>query len=128
MAASPRSFNDVRTLILGHDKRILAVLSRPELVADLLDPADVDVLSRHLIPTFHATEVRRCDSLAEPAAWVLKRNSSGRGIDLLVGAACPADAWRQAVLDASRGPHGAVVRAPADVRDADPRCRRRHRR
>ena len=98
VAATPRSFNDVRTVILGHDKRILAVLSRPELVADLLDPTDVDVISRHLIPTFNATEVRE-ELLDHPEAWVLKRNSSGRGIDLLVGASCPADTWRQAALD-----------------------------
>jgi hypothetical protein len=97
VAASQRSFNDVRTVIVGHDKRILAVLSRPELVADLLDAPDVDVLSRHLIPTFHAAEVGDA-LLADPSAWVLKRNSSGRGIDLLVGATCPPDAWRQAVL------------------------------
>ena len=98
VAASQRSFNDVRTVILGHDKRILAVLSRPELAADLLDAPDVDVLSRHLIPTFHAAEVGDA-LLADPSAWVLKRNSSGRGIDLLVGATCPPDAWRQAVLE-----------------------------
>ena len=34
LAASERSFNDVRTLLLGHDKRMLAVLSRPEIMVD----------------------------------------------------------------------------------------------
>ncbi|MGI9052977.1 MAG: hypothetical protein ACR2HQ_10065 [Ilumatobacteraceae bacterium] len=98
LVACDRTFNDVRTLILGHDKRMLAVLGDRSIMSDLLDPASVDVLSDHIIPTFHAGDPSIADRLrAEPADWVLKRNSSGRGIDLLVGAACDPPTWLHAV-------------------------------
>ena len=98
LAASPRAFNDVRTLILGHDKRMLAVLGNPTLIGDLVAAADADVLLAHVIPTFNACDRQVADALrADPAGWVLKRNSSGRGVDLLVGAACDAAQWRRAV-------------------------------
>lgn len=98
LAASPRTFNDVRTLILGHDKRMLAVLGEPSLVGDLVAEADAELLVAHVIPTFNAGDRRVADDLrADPADWVLKRNSSGRGVDLLVGAACDPARWRHAV-------------------------------
>ncbi|CAN5658963.1 MAG: hypothetical protein ACR2HP_09265 [Ilumatobacteraceae bacterium] len=98
LAACARTFNDVRTLILGHDKRMLAVLSDRSVMADLLDADDVELLSRHVIPTFNAADPRIAGPLREdPSSWVLKRNSSGRGIDLLVGRACDPAAWRCAV-------------------------------
>lgn len=95
LAGCERTFNDVRTLILGHDKRMLAVLSDRSVMADLLDADDVELLSRHIIPTFNAADPRVAGPLREdPSSWVLKRNSSGRGIDLLVGRACDSAAWR----------------------------------
>jgi len=98
LVSSERSFNDVRTLILGHDKRMLAVLGDRSIMSDLLDPASVDVLSDHVIPTFHAGDPSIAGRLrADAAGWVLKRNSSGRGIDLLVGGTCDPSIWRHAV-------------------------------
>ncbi|MGH9272627.1 MAG: hypothetical protein ACRDZ2_15310 [Ilumatobacteraceae bacterium] len=98
LAASPRTFNDVRTLILGHDKRMLAVLGDRSVVTDLVAPSDADLLVAHVIPTFNAADRRIADDVrTDPARWVLKRNSSGRGVDLLVGAACDPAQWRHAV-------------------------------
>ena len=91
----------MRTLILGHDKRMLAVLGRPALIGDLVSAADADVLlaatsSRR---STHAIGRSRCELRADPAGWVLKRNSSGRGMDLLVGAACPPGAMAAAAVE-----------------------------
>jgi hypothetical protein len=98
LAASPRAFNDVRTLILGHDKRMLAVLGDPVVMADLVDAEDVELLRSHVIPTFNAADPRiRGELLGDPGRWVLKRNSSGRGVDLLVGAVDDPHRWRTAV-------------------------------
>ena len=126
LAASPRTFNDVRTLILGHDKRMLAVLGNPSLIGDLVPAADADVLLAHVIPTFNACDRQVAERLrADPAGWVLKRNSSGRGVDLLVGAAC--DTARVAPRRRARGarPSRAALRRTARHDDADADRRRR---
>ncbi len=102
LAASERSFNDVRTLLLGHDKRMLAVLSRPEIMVDHVGADELEVLARHVIPTFHAADPVLGERLVtEQASWVLKRNSSGRGIGMLVGADCDTAQWRRALASAA---------------------------
>lgn len=98
LAERDHYFNDLRTLLLSHDKRMLAVLSDPEIMADYLDDADRGLLARHLIPTYNAADPRIAARLrAVPSEWVLKRNSSGRGIGMLIGRECEPAAWRQAV-------------------------------
>ncbi|GAB6043125.1 hypothetical protein [Endothiovibrio diazotrophicus] len=91
-------FNDSRTLLLAHDKRMLAVLGDPALMADYADPADRELLARHVIPTFPADDPAIAASLREaPARWVLKGNSSGRGIGMLLGDEADPAEWLRVV-------------------------------
>ena len=45
-------FNDIRTLILVHDKRILAVLWDEDIMRDYLSAEEYDLLRPWLIPSF----------------------------------------------------------------------------
>ncbi|MGZ5051594.1 MAG: hypothetical protein ACXWF8_12160 [Methylobacter sp.] len=96
LADSPAYFNDLRTLLLAHDKRLLAVLGNAGIMADYLDKADLAVLAEHILPTYQAYDPKIAEDLqANPGGWVLKRNSSGRGIDMLFGWECEPSQWRQ---------------------------------
>lgn len=87
-------FNDVRTLILVHDKRILAVLYNEEIIRDYLSEEEHDFLRSFLIPTYDLhTAQKRAEVSHSPLNWVLKRNSGGRGIDMYVKSECEAEVW-----------------------------------
>ncbi|NTE04787.1 hypothetical protein G6M26_10520 [Agrobacterium tumefaciens] len=87
-------FNDVRTLILVHDKRILAVLYNEEIMNNYLSEEEHLFLRSFLIPTYalHTSE-KRAEVSHSPLNWVLKRNSGGRGIDMYVKSDCEASLW-----------------------------------
>jgi hypothetical protein len=100
LSACPSYFNDLRTLLLVHDKRMLAVLSDAGIMADYIhNAADRELLAQHILPTYTADDPRIAGELRrEPHNWVLKRNSSGRGIGMLIGPECDPGEWRR-VLD-----------------------------
>ncbi|WP_293787437.1 hypothetical protein [uncultured Pedobacter sp.] len=87
-------FNDVRTLILVHDKRILAVLYSEEIMKNYLSEEEYLFLRSFLIPTYalHTPE-KRNEVSNSCLNWVLKRNSGGRGIDMYVKGDCEAVVW-----------------------------------
>ncbi|QXU40944.1 hypothetical protein [Pedobacter sp. D749] len=87
-------FNDVRTLILVHDKRILAVLYNEVIMRDYLSEEEYLFLRSFLIPTYalHTAE-KRIEVSNSSLNWVLKRNSGGRGIDMYVKSDCEAAVW-----------------------------------
>ncbi|WP_316824236.1 hypothetical protein [Pedobacter miscanthi] len=87
-------FNDVRTLILVHDKRILAVLFNEEIMKDYLTEEDYQFLRSFLIPTYalHNPE-KRAEVSNSSLNWVLKRNSGGRGIDMYIKNDCEDSVW-----------------------------------
>ena len=88
------SRNDVRTLILVHDKRLLSVLSDPSIMRDHIDAEATEVLARHIIPTRPAGDAEaREQALAHPDEWVLKPSSGGRGVDVWMGHETPREQW-----------------------------------
>jgi len=92
-------FNDVRTLILVHDKRVLAVLWDEAIMRDLLAPDDLSLLRSFLIPSWTIATGDECEALlARPEDMIAKRSSGGRGIDTVVRSVCGEAAWRQRVL------------------------------
>lgn len=99
LIAQAHCINDVRTLILIHDKRVLAVLDDPAIMRDCLSAEDHAVLRSYLIPTWAPT----CEADAEalltrPENLIAKRNSGGRGVDACVREACDEATWRDLVL------------------------------
>ena len=95
-------FNDVRTLILVHDKRVLAVLNDEAIMRDCMAADAYDALRPFLIPTWvvrsdadaRALQARTHDLIAKPS-------SGGRGVDTCVRSLCAAEAWSR-LVDAER--------------------------
>lgn len=93
-----RYFNDVRTLILVHDKRVLAVLWDDAIRQDLLGADEAEALRSFLIPSWTIADAGGCEALiARKEDMIAKRSSGGRGIDALVRRECGEAAWRARV-------------------------------
>lgn len=89
-------FNDVRTLILVHDKRILAVLYDENIMNDYLSAAEYQFLRQFLIPTFALNSAeKRAEVRDSTQNWLLKKNSGGRGIGIYVKSECTAATWEK---------------------------------
>ncbi|PTU65465.1 MULTISPECIES: hypothetical protein [Chromobacterium] len=92
-------FNDIRTLILVHDKRVLAVLNREDIMRDCLDADDYAALRPFLIPSFAPASRDEAEALlARAGDFIAKPSSGGRGLGSLVRSACGETAWRELVL------------------------------
>jgi len=91
-------FNDVRTLILVHDKRVLAVLWDDAIRQSLLPADEAQELRTFLIPSWTIADADGCDALlARGEDMIAKRSSGGRGIDALVRHECGEATWRARV-------------------------------
>lgn len=87
-------FNDVRTLILVHDKRVLAVLSDAAIMRDCMDGAAYAELQRYLIPTWAVTSASDVAALRKSAVTLIaKPSSGGRGVGTWLRDHCDADTW-----------------------------------
>ncbi|WP_448663694.1 hypothetical protein ACG3SL_03185 [Sphingomonas sp. CJ20] len=98
LIATGAYFNDVRTLILVHDKRVLAVLWDDAIRHSILPADEAEALRRFLIPSWAITDAGGCEALlARNEDMIAKRSSGGRGIDALVRRECGEAAWRTRV-------------------------------
>lgn len=89
MIEDGKCLNDVRTLILVHDKRILSVLYDSEIMKDYINEEEYTFLQEYLIPTYTLnSELKRTEILASSSNWILKKNSGGRGIDMYIKDEC----------------------------------------
>ena len=89
-----RYFNDIRTLILIHDKRVLAVMYDGQIMKDYLSEEEYHFLQKYLIPSFVITEPSGCDDFINGEEnLILKLNSGGRGIGAYVKSDCTAQEW-----------------------------------
>lgn len=87
-------FNDIRTLILIHDKRVLAVMYDADIMHDYLSEEDYDFLKQYLIPSYVIVDPAGCDAFIEnDQNLILKLNSGGRGIGAYVKTDCTAQEW-----------------------------------
>nr|WP_315223625.1 hypothetical protein [uncultured Flavobacterium sp.] len=87
-------FNDIRTLILIHDKRVLAVMYDAQIMTDYLSEEEYGFLQNYLIPTFVIQDTAGCDAFIKSKEnFILKLNSGGRGIGAYVKKDCTAEEW-----------------------------------
>jgi hypothetical protein len=96
LAAHPGVLNDLRTIFIAHDKRMLALLSTSSILEDYLEADDVNRLRRHVVPTWVkglAPEKVR-EARAHPAGWLAKPPRSGKGKGIVVSSQVGPDAWR----------------------------------
>jgi hypothetical protein len=98
MAGNCDYFNDIRTIILVHDKRVLAALGHQPLMRECLGTDDAAILQSFLLPTSGLHNAAAFNAAqANKSQWVLKGNSSGRGLGLLIGEQTGAQAWLDAL-------------------------------
>ncbi|MCC9071821.1 hypothetical protein LNQ49_09535 [Flavobacterium sp. F-65] len=87
-------FNDIRSLILIHDKRVLAVMYDAQIMNDYLDVEDYSFLRDYLIPSYVIVEPIGCDAFINcEQNLILKLNSGGRGIGAYVKSDCTTEDW-----------------------------------
>jgi hypothetical protein len=96
LAAHPGVLNDLRTILIAHDKRLLALLSTDRVLEDYMEPSDVARLRRHIIPTWvkGAAPEKVREALAHPAGWLAKPPRSGKGQGIVVSSRMSPDQWR----------------------------------
>lgn len=93
-------FNDIRTLILIHDKRVLAVMYDASIMKDYLSKEDYSFLQKYLIPSFVITESSGCDIFINSEEnLILKLNSGGRGIGAYVKKDCTTREWEKIIRE-----------------------------
>ena len=91
-----RYFNDIRTLILIHDKKVLAVLFDKDIMQDYLTQEEYAFLLPYLIPTYSLNEETfRKSLLTTDENWVLKQCSGGRGVGMYVKESCDKAVWQE---------------------------------
>lgn len=91
-------FNDVRTLILVHDKRVLAVLGDETIMGDYLPPTDLAALRPFLIPSWAPASVEGAEILlTRPENLIAKHNSGGRGLGTVMRDGSNRAQWRELV-------------------------------
>lgn len=87
-------FNDIRSLILIHDKRVLAVMYDAQIMKDYLNAADYDFLKEYLIPSYVILDPADCETFINyDQNLILKLNSGGRGIGAYVKNDCTKEDW-----------------------------------
>jgi len=93
-------FNDVRTLCLVHDKRVLAVLCNETIMRYCLPAADLAELRPYLIPSWAPASAEEAEIvLSQPYNLIAKRNSGGRGLGTVVRDGSDLVLWKTLVRD-----------------------------
>lgn len=97
---SENCLNDVRSLILVHDKRILSVLYNQEIIGDYITKEEYDFLKRFLIPSYILeSDQKRKMLISSTSNWILKKNSGGKGIGSYVKSDCTPKIWETVITN-----------------------------
>ncbi|WP_299104957.1 hypothetical protein [uncultured Tenacibaculum sp.] len=99
---SEKCINDIRTIILVHDKRILSVLYDAEVMKSFISTEDYTFLKKFLIPSYPLIDENLINTLKTTNDnWILKKSSGGRGIDMYVKDETTKEEWHR-ILDNER--------------------------
>lgn len=93
---SGRCINDVRSIILMHDKRTLALLFNKEVMSSYLYEDDYYFLKRFLVPTYTLHTIQNREFLKTTGDnWMLKQNSGGQGTKIYIKDNCSKESWEK---------------------------------
>jgi hypothetical protein len=90
-------FNDLRTIWIAHDKRLLAVFHDDEIMADYLNEEDKSFLQSNVMETHViglSPEIVDV-ALKNRGDWVLKPNLFGKGVGMVFGYSSSIEEWAQ---------------------------------
>ncbi|HEY9790526.1 MAG TPA: hypothetical protein V6D22_09025 [Candidatus Obscuribacterales bacterium] len=95
MARRWNYFNDLRTILIAHDKRMLAVFHREDIMRDYLEAGDAGLLREHVAPTYVLQEdsPQLSDALSNRAEWLVKPIRSGKGEGIVLGKSTDQETW-----------------------------------
>ena len=95
--------NDLRTIFLAHDKRLLSVLSNREIMSAYMRPEEVDILMDSIVPTYVVGVHSDVVSIAKKDRenWLMKPNGGGKGVGIVFGRDCSSDETWADLLDDS---------------------------
>lgn len=102
LAEVPRCLNDLRTIFIVHDKRLLAILSDSEIMKKWLDEADIRILQSTIIKSFSASHIPvpyKDEILRNKDNWLIKPSLLGKGIGLMLGKELSQQAWQEALAN-----------------------------
>jgi len=92
--------NDLRTVILPHDKRFFALLYNDAFRTDALGKENAERFKTHLTPTYTPlTHPDLWDSLADDSEnhWIVKPTALGMGLGITASPAVSKQKWREAL-------------------------------
>jgi hypothetical protein len=101
LAAHPGVLNDLRTIFIAHDKRLLSLLSTSDVLRDYLDADDVARLRRHVVPTWvkGLAPDRVREAMERPAGWIAKPPRSGKGKGIVTSNHLSPAEWRSTLAE-----------------------------
>ena len=95
--------NPLETILLVHDKRMLALLTDPTILEDIVGCNDqqIELLRNHIVPTHVVSQVRDDPNFFQDhTQWMLKPNLLGKGEGFIFGHECESRAeWDQRVRE-----------------------------
>ncbi|MDZ4837593.1 MAG: hypothetical protein SGJ27_27725 [Candidatus Melainabacteria bacterium] len=94
-------FNDLRTILLAHDKRMLGVFHNDEIMADYMTVDERKFLKENVVETHLVRDIQRAgnEAMNNKHDWVLKPNLLGKGEGMIFGHNTPENEWRNALRD-----------------------------
>ena len=77
--------NDLRTILIGHDKRLLAAFSSEDIMLRYISMEEFKILNKYIIQTYVPNNEINKKVIANKNHWVLKKYGGGKGIGMYVG-------------------------------------------
>ncbi len=77
--------NDLRTILIGHDKRLLAAFSKPEIMLRYISMEEFKILNKYIIQTYLPNNEINKEVVSNKNNWVLKKYGGGKGVGMYVG-------------------------------------------
>lgn len=94
-----KCINDVRNIILIHDKRVMTVLFNDTIMASYVSGPDYDFLKKFLIPSFILNNQADRDFLINDTQnWILKPNNGERD-SIYIKDECDPETWKNIVTN-----------------------------
>jgi hypothetical protein len=90
-----RLHNSIKTLLFTHDKRFFYVLNNPDFLKDALDPQEIEILKKYLVPTYvYGDTPEEWDKAhREKDGYIIKHQIKGKSVDVYAGCLTDATTW-----------------------------------
>lgn len=97
--------NDLRTVILVHDKRFHSVLGRAEIREAVLSAEEIALLDVFYVPTYSNGEAPEAweEARLNKDAWILKHRSLGKSEEIYAGVVTSKEEWARLFVRADLG-------------------------